>query len=238
MKADLIIFDKDGTLIDFDAFWVSVSVKAIEYVLREVGREDIPVEDILLAIGVKNGVTDIDGKLCGGTYLEIAELIWGVIAAHGCDEPRDKVVKLAIDGYNICADEGKVVPTSDGLVDYLKALKERGIKLALVTTDNAYITELCLKTLGAYELFDKIYPDDGEHPTKPDPYYADRLMSEFGVKKENVIMVGDTMTDVRFAKNAGIMAVCVARNEKLTARLAPYADRVIEKIPDLDGVIG
>jgi len=238
MKADLIIFDKDGTLIDFDAFWVSVSVKAIEYVLRKVGREDIPVDEILLAIGVKNGVTDIDGKLCGGTYLEIAELIWGVIESHGCDVPRDRGINLVIDGYNICADEGTVVPTSDGLVDYLKALKERGIKLALVTTDNAYITELCLKTLGVYGLFDKICTDDGEHPTKPDPYYAGRLMTEFGVEKENVIMVGDTMTDVRFAKNAGIMAVCIARNEKLTERLAPYADRVIEKIPDLDGIIG
>jgi len=237
MKADLIIFDKDGTLIDFDALWVSVSEKAIEYVLREVGREDIPVDDVLLAIGVKGGVTDIDGALCGGTYFEIAEIIYGVIASHGCNAPRERVIQLAIDGYNICADEGKVVPTSDGLVDYLKALKERGIKLALVTTDNAYITEICLKALGVYGLFDKIYPDDGGHPTKPDPYYADRLMSEFGVEKENVIMVGDTMTDVRFAKNAGIMAVCIARNEKLTARLAPYADRVIAKIPDLDTII-
>ena len=237
MKPELIIFDKDGTLIDFDAFWVSVSVKAIEYVLREVGREDIPVDEILLAIGVKDGVTDIDGKLCGGTYLEIAELIYEVIAAHGCNADKERVVKLALDGYNIYAGEGKVIPTCEGLVPYLHELKESGIKLALVTTDNPYITGLCLKSLGVYELFDRIYADDGSNPTKPDPYYANELMREFGVSAENMIMVGDTMTDIGFAKNAGILAVCVARNEKLTARLAPYADKVIAKITDLAEII-
>ena len=35
MNIDAIIFDKDGTLIDFDAFWVSVSCKAIEEVLEK-----------------------------------------------------------------------------------------------------------------------------------------------------------------------------------------------------------
>ena len=35
MRADAIIFDKDGTLLDFDAYWVSVSDAAITSVLTE-----------------------------------------------------------------------------------------------------------------------------------------------------------------------------------------------------------
>ena len=237
MKPDLIIFDKDGTLIDFDAFWVSVSVKAIEYVLKEIGREDVPVAEALSAIGVENGVTDIDGALCKGTYFEIAEIIYGVIASHGCDTDRETVIKLIIDGYNICADTGVVEPTCEGLLEYLKELKSKGIKLALVTTDNAYITEICLKKIGVYELFDRIHADDGEHPTKPDPYYANELMREFGVSGEKMIMVGDTMTDVRFAKNAGIYAVSVAPNKDKANRLAPHTDKVIDKITDLADII-
>ena len=237
MKADLIIFDKDGTLIDFDAFWVSVSINAIKYVLKELGREDIPVGEALSAIGVEDGVTDIDGALCKGTYFEIAEIIYGVIASHGCDTEREAVIKLIIDGYNICADTGVVEPTCEGIVPYLNELKANGIRLALVTTDNPYITEICLKKLGAYELFDRIYADDGEHPTKPDPYYANELMREFCVRGENMIMVGDTMTDVRFAKNAGIYAVSVAPRKESAIRLAPHTDKVIDKITDLAEII-
>ena len=39
MSVEAIIFDKDGTLMSFDAFWVSLSVKALEDVLGELGME-------------------------------------------------------------------------------------------------------------------------------------------------------------------------------------------------------
>ena len=39
MRFDGIIFDKDGTLMSFDAFWVSLSVKALEDVLGQLGME-------------------------------------------------------------------------------------------------------------------------------------------------------------------------------------------------------
>ena len=97
---EAIIFDKDGTLLDFDPFWVSVSVHAIKDTLKAVGREDIPVDEILSAIGVTNGVTAINAVLCKGTYEEIGEAVYNVLRAHGCEVPLDDAVKLVVDGYN------------------------------------------------------------------------------------------------------------------------------------------
>jgi len=94
MKAEAIIFDKDGTLIDFDAFWVSVSVKAIEDVLHQTGLQEVPVTAILEAFGVHDGVTDINGVLCKGTYEEMGHIVHGILAAHGCTLTRDEVVKF------------------------------------------------------------------------------------------------------------------------------------------------
>ena len=68
MRADVIIFDKDGTLMDFDAYWVTVSAKSVARVLRDIGREDIPVSEILWAFGIRDGVTTLDSVLCKGTY--------------------------------------------------------------------------------------------------------------------------------------------------------------------------
>ena len=71
MRVDGIIFDKDGTLMSFDAFWVSLSVKALEDVLGELGMDHGLLPEILTAFGVRDGVTDINGVRCKGTYAEM-----------------------------------------------------------------------------------------------------------------------------------------------------------------------
>ena len=78
-----IIFDKGGTLLDFDAFWVPVSEKAILDVLAYFGEGESLLFEILEAFGVHNGVTDIDGVLCKGTYEEMGEIVYNVLYKNG-----------------------------------------------------------------------------------------------------------------------------------------------------------
>ena len=89
MRVGGIIFDKDGTLMSFDAFWVSLSVKALEDVLGRLGMEPGLVDEILEAFGVHDGVTDINGVLCKGTYAEMGEIVYEILSAHGCDADRE-----------------------------------------------------------------------------------------------------------------------------------------------------
>ena len=116
----------------------------------------------------------------------------------------------------------------------LTELKTKGIKLAVVTTDNMQITRTCLEKLGIADFFDHIYTDDGEVPTKPDPFCVYHFCEAAGVEKERVIMVGDTMTDMRFAKNAGISAIGIAKNDLNKQVLAPHAAAVL---PDPSGIV-
>jgi len=90
---EAIIFDKDGTLLDFDAFWVKVSVHAISDIKKRFGREDIKTEEFLAALGVKNGTTDIDSILCKGTYEEMGEVVHKVFVSHGCDLTLEEVTE-------------------------------------------------------------------------------------------------------------------------------------------------
>lgn len=233
MKVDAIIFDKDGTLIDFDAFWVGVSVSALEDILSGLERRDIPIEEILEAYGVYDGVTDIDGVLCKGTYAEMAEIFSQILACHGCSLSAEAAEALIVDAYNRSTDKGKILPTCPDLASALEALKKRGARLAIVTTDNPEITEECLRALGIYDLFDKIYTDDGKTPKKPDPTAALNFMELVGASPERTLMVGDTMTDVTFARRAGISVCALASSTKAREALLPHADAVISKISEL-----
>lgn len=237
MAIKAIIFDKDGTLIDFDAFWISVSVNAINYLLADIGAEGIPTDELLGSIGVKGGVSDIDGTLCKGTYEEISDAFASVIKKHGYSVPEDMHARV-LAAYNKSAHTGTVKPTCDDIADVLGKLKAKGIKLAVVTTDNYEITRYCLDELGITALFDKIYTDDGKTPVKPNPACALDFAEFTDSSKEEIIMVGDTMTDVRFARNAGIFVVGVGACPESRQRLEPYADKVLPDVSHLSSFIG
>ena len=227
MNVDAVIFDKDGTLLDFDAFWVTVSEKAVEETLEWAGDGVTSVAEVLEAFGVRDGVTDIEGVLCKGTYLELGEILHNIMNSHGASKDTDEVVRALSAAYKRHTDAGEIKPTCAELVSVLSKLKRQGKRLAVVTTDNAEITLKCLEALGIAELFDKIYSDDGETPTKPDPYCVYDFCERFGIEKERVVMVGDTMTDMRFAMNAGIPAIGIAKSASNANILAPHAKAVI-----------
>ncbi len=148
---------------------------------------------------------------------------------------QEKFYQTVTDAYNQNADSGVVKPTCPNLKEVLVELKKMGIKLAVVTTDNPEITFKCLEKLEIKDLFDKIYTDDGNYPVKPDPYCALDFSKSMGIDKNKIIMVGDTMTDVRFARNAGISVVVVGSSEQNRQRLVNHADKVI---PDISHIIG
>ena len=233
MKTEGIIFDKDGTLIDFDAFWVSVSKNALDSVVLRFNMEKVPVDEILDAFGVHNGVTSIDGVLCRGTYEQMGRIVYGILCKYGCENSCEEVTEAVIAAYNKSADVGEVKPTSPMLADVLRNLKAQGKRLAVVTTDNELITRKCLSALGIEELFDKIYTDDGATPTKPDPFCAFDFCNLFGMDKDRMVMVGDTVTDAEFSKNAGISMIGLARNEENREILSCHTNTVITDMREL-----
>lgn len=235
MTADkkLIVFDKDGTLIDFDAFWVSLSALSVKDVLRKLERSDIEIDEFLKAFGVENGVTDIDGILCKGTYEEMGEAMHGVLKKHGCSITPEAVTKMMLEAYGKNSPSGEVKPTCENIREVLLKLKE-GRRLIVVTTDNPEITKLCLEKLCVLDLFDEIFADDGKTPAKPNPACLNEYCEKNGIAKENVLMVGDTMTDVKFAKNAGVDVIAVGKTERMRKKILPFADRVV---PDISYVL-
>ena len=228
MKA--IIFDKDGTLIDFDAFWLNISRQAIGEVLNICRLPENLLFQIMEAFGVHNGVTSIEGVVCKGTYAQMGTIVYDILKSHGCQIGREDMIRLVTDLYVKHSDAGQILPTTLKLKETLQTLKSRGLKLAVVTTDNLEMTLKCLKTLGVDRLFDVIYTDDGVIPTKPDPACAEDFCRRFDLQREDVLMVGDTMTDVEFAGNAGLTMIGVAKTEENKTLLQQYIEKVVPDV--------
>ncbi len=237
MGTKAVIFDKDGTVLDFDAFWVPIAVKATEIIMSKLGVIDVPSEKVLESMGVYGGTASILGSLSYGTSRDMAEDMNRVLRRYGYSFDIDMLTRLTIDAYNESVDAGEIKSTCENIDEVMADLKARGIMVILVTSDGPLMTRECLKGLGIDKYFDIVFTDDGTHPNKPDPFMIYQLLNEYDLKKDEVCMVGDTLTDMSFAKNGGIRSVGLAKTEENKAILLKKTDTVIYDISYLKDVI-
>lgn len=230
MNVKAVIFDKDGTLMDFEAFWVTVSRFAIRDILNDVGIKNDCEEDVLRCLDVEDGIADINGILAQDPFPVMGKAINDCLKKYGCTYTDEQMTEITVKAYHGNIDKGIVNPACDNIVGVMKRLKEMGLKLAVVTTDDPYDTKKCLCRLGIYDFFDEIYTDDGVLPPKPDPFCLNSFCERYGLLKSEIIMIGDTMNDVRFARNGGITVGGVAKNKNNRDILERNADFVMDNI--------
>lgn len=236
MQTKAIIFDKDGTLIDFDGFWVTISENVIDEVIEKIGVA-VPKDELLASIGVKNGVASIKGELCAGTYESIGKALYLVAKKHGYKNSFDEFYSIVMNSFDCNFDKGILKPTCSNLKETLKTFLDLGLKLFVVTTDNKAYTEKCLEQLNIRHFFTELLTDDGEIPTKPDPKAIEIITKKYNLSKDEIVMVGDTLTDMRFAENGNIKGIGVAKNKENTDILLLKTDIVVKEISQLLEVI-
>ena len=73
---------------------------------------------------------------------------------------------------------------------------------------------------------------------KPAPDIMLDLLEERGLEADEVMMVGDTRTDVFFAKNSGTVSIGVGKDERSRELLLSYgADYVLRDLSDVPSLL-
>ena len=103
------------------------------------------------------------------------------------------------------ADEEETV-LFDGVVDTLAALKEQGTILAILSNKHAPTVCASIARFGLTPFFSGVVASEPHFPHKPDPRVMDeRIVPLFPKQsRSDFLMVGDTVADLQFARNAGI----------------------------------
>lgn len=121
------------------------------------------------------------------------------------------------------------------MLETLRLLRDRGLKLAIVTNASSSFQRAAIAALKIEHLFDAIVISEAEGVSKPDRRIFDLTLSRLGVAAGDAIFVGDHPdVDVRGAQEAGMRAIW-KHDEYWGA--CPHADAAITELNQLTGIL-
>jgi phosphoglycolate phosphatase len=221
-----ILFDKDGTLLDFWPSWGPIGVKAADL----AARGDAGLAEALLeaaGIGLDQRQAAPGSVFAAGSAKEIAE-IW-VAAGVAWEVPAltaalDDLFRASVDA---------VVPVGD-LEAIFAGLRARGLRIGIASSDGEAAIRGTVARFGLDDHVTFVAGWDSGHGGKPGPGMVEAFCRHLDVAPAEVAVVGDTLHDIGMARAAAAgLAVGVLTGTGSAEMLAAVADRVIPSIVDL-----
>ena len=128
--------------------------------------------------------------------------------------------------------QAQYVETAD-IKAVLDSLKQRNIWIGLATADTVPSAKNCLKRLEVLEKFDYVGADDGVLRPKPEADMFLEFQKKFGLKPQEIAVVGDTYNDIRFARENGGVAIGVLSGVSQEADFCGEADYILNSVGEL-----
>jgi phosphoglycolate phosphatase len=225
-----ILFDKDGTLIDFDRTWGPAAFE----VMREMARGD---EVVFARLAEANHFVVEEKR-----FLRSSPLVAGSSASYGAlwaavlgrqDGPE---LQAEMDERFRLWGERTVAPIGEPLA-VLRALAADGYRLGIATNDAEASALAQADRLGLMPHLDFIAGYDSGHGGKPEPGMVLAFADKLGVPPAAVALVGDSTHDLHAARSAGAVAIAVLTGPAPREELAPHADHVVATIADLPALL-
>lgn len=185
MSIEFVAFDVDGVIYSSENFLQeSYYQGVIDYLKKNTSKNFIPPkkEDIL--------------KNVGKTYREILTSLFPDISEKEMVELRKFILRDLT--LKISSKKGVLL---NGVFETLSYLKNKNIKIGTASNGSKEYVEAVLRTYNIYEFFNEVkYVGIEEFREKTDilKYYKNK----YNLKKNQIIMVGDRITDLIAAREA------------------------------------
>ena len=172
------LFDFDGTLVDSMPTFVSVMKRLLD-------ENGIPYGDDLIKI-----ITPLGFVYTAKYFIEL-----------GVQVPEETLIaqmkERMIEAYSTR------VPAKSNVPEVLRARKDKGCSLNVLTASPHNTLDPCLKRLGLWELFDNVWSCNDFGTSKSDPEIYRMAAQRIGVPVGDVIFLDDNLGADTTAKSAG-----------------------------------
>lgn len=188
MSIKAVVFDLDGTIVDFNLDYKKVRAEVRDFLLKQNFPQSVfpPNESIFkmlekAVIYMKNHDKD-ENKI---------------------SKMRKKVLSIA-DRYELEA--AHKTDLVSGVREALKALQRLDLKMGIFTLNGEKSVSYILKSRHLKRFFDTVVTRDAVSKVKPDPAHLEAVLKELKMKPEEVIVVGDGTGDMKCARELGAIA--------------------------------
>ena len=230
-KPQAIIFDKDGTLIDFDFMWGNWTLQLANRLQASMGLDVRQALCECYGYDMARRKILPDGKLTCTPMWRLRELMVEVVASHGM--PAREASCAVATAWHVPEPVTLAKPFTD-IQKLFTNIHRLGIKIAIATTDDRDPTHALLEAFRVEDLVTTMVCADDGIKAKPAPDMVTAICQRMNVHPRDVIVVGDTVADLQMARSAEVgYAIGVLSGVGSLANLTPLADILIDTIDTL-----
>jgi len=186
-----VIFDLDGTLVDFNFDYKTVRAEVIRLFVKQGFPSSI--------FSIRESVFDM---------LKKAEIYMRNNGKGKREVARVKETVLSlVDSYELeAARSTNLLP---GVLEALKVLRKMGLKMAVFTLSGKKSTDYILRCFRLVPFFDAVVTRESVLAVKPDSIHLETVLKMLNVEPKEAMVVGDGVSDMKCARELNVIAVGV-----------------------------
>ena len=219
-----LLFDRDGTLIDFHQTWTPAFTEAATLLAK--GDPEL-VSRLLIDAGYdpETGQSGPGSMLAAASDAELAAFWATMLPEETADSILSQISGIFSDHLEFGA-----APVCD-LSLFCQQMLDLGYQLGIATNGSSPSSEAMMRRFGVHHQFAYYAGFDSGHQPKPHPSMALGFCAATGLRPEEIAVIGDSTHDLKLARSvkAGL-AIGVLTGASSADDLQPFADHVIPNI--------
>jgi len=211
VNPEMILFDKDGTLIDVHHYWSKMLRLRSELIVNKWFKGHSAKNKVKreltesMGVDLELGKIKVTGPVGIKSRKFLVEVASSLVRSKGISVNNSEIEGIFLEVDKISSKNmTSFLKPLPGMRRLLSELKSAGIAMAVVSTDITSRTRLAMEAMEISHFFTEIIGGDQVINTKPFPDLAIQILKKTGVNEDKMMVIGDNPVDIQMGLSANI----------------------------------